>query len=82
MNDTEIGLLIGLCVAGVIIFIMVFLFISMRKVSPDSYHQNQPIYHHDLPVPRYVRATRKLPETRKKPTRYADSELKADYPVR
>ena len=85
MNNTEIGLLAGLGVAVLtIIYLLVFHVMSSKGIEKDILGVDSmfPLSPKNLPVPKYIKATRKLPETFKPSHVYADEELRDDYPVR
>ena len=86
MNTAEIGLLAGFCTAVLIILLIVYFCVLRRKKTKKDLNDVDslfPLAPKNLPVPKYIQATRNLPET--KSTRQnilADEELRDDYPVR
>lgn len=85
MNNTEIGLLAGLGVAVLtIIYLLIFHVIGYGRIKKDISDVDRmfPMAPKILPVPKYVKATRNLPETVNSNHVYADKELRDDYPVR
>lgn len=85
MNNTEIGLLAGLGFAVlVIIYLLVFHVMGSKRLERDLSGVDSmfPLGPKILPVSKYARATRNLPETVKSSHVYADNELRDDYPVR
>ena len=85
MNNTEIGLLAGLGVAVlIIIYLIIFYVIGSKRIERDVSDVDSmfPLAPKGLPVSKYTRATRNLPETVKSSHVYTDRELRDDYPVR